>query len=1433
LILMPPLSHDKLLLLTKLTGGMAALVLAALFISTAPVGSSLTAAVTCSGGTSCSSPSSSGNVTLNLEGSGLAVSGGKVSVVSGATDLLLKWPIPPAGVQDGTNFSCFGDGNTCGGLLQVLAGTAPKYSTTFTDGSDTYLVAPFTSDMITKILKWMPSGNSGLGCFGNGTTCGIATFTVPGNGGYPLSPQIITIGGSTYLALANSGTGLSDSLVSYVYKWMTTQYAEGSLPLRASGVTGTTYFDRSWQIDNNSTVTKIGVYATTPGTTTVKIAKRNSTGNYDIVVSQTCNHPGTGWYDCTLTSPYVVPASGTYLAGAYALSTPLYTTNTQVALSSVAGDKTGTGVAIAELTNNTIGVRVTYSTAVSNTPCFGDGVECIDATNAILGERSVQGIGNGFNTLSTNPSWETVTYGGNTYLMLASDHSNSGSSRLYTYQWMPSTYSIESRALAGVIHMGANTWVDRSWQLFNGLTVTKIGIISTTSQTITVKIVKRNSAGNYDIVSNDSCAIPGTGWYDCTLATPYTIPATGQYYIGIYGNNFAQWTGIATTPRANSNAGDITGTGKTITEGTGSVPATRVTYSTAIGGGCFGDGAACNTTQTLGVNTYQSIAIATPGRSNVFTQGGVPYLIVGSYGTAAPAYVFKWTASGADCGANGGWGNGTACANPTTAGQNTYQQIQQFNYVANKAFTIAGNLYLLPGAYSTTTTPLYKWISSGTNCPTGGGFGADNIATPACATSAGGGIFQAIKIDNSARLGSSPLGTSGWGIIPDGTTAYVDDGYSGYVYKWIPNAGAMNMGCFGDGVNCANNTTDGNGVFYTIGGTPSLYASYDVTAFNISGVPFLVVGNRVGPTYAYDVVRASSLPCFGNGATCSTAAQVVHVTQPNTVKTFSMNNVQYMAVGTAASAGSGNSYGGLYLWMNGSNCWGDTTACEAPLQHISVSNTQAISYFTQGGNSYLAFADANGIADEQGPMVHVYQWMPPAGVSNPGGLRVSYYNGVDFGTPVSTGVDTSIDHYWWTSSPAPGVSSDNFSMRWEGGIVAPATGTYSFHLLTDDGTRVWIDGKLIFDMWGLHDDATANSTISSSWAANSQHIIRIEYQEHTRNAGMELTWSYPGSGGYIDVPPSAMYQVGPTDPTHSPQNQFGCFGDTYICDEPYQRTPRSNPQDLKTFTMQGTATSYLVTAGGDGTIYEKWTNGAWPCPVNGGFGNGTICSHEGSYNNAGLVGAGNTSSSVEPFTIGGNQYLTSAFSNSSNVVSIYKWIPGSNCFGDGTTCDVFGNWNSYQTSGSNTGDGKDLYVFDNNGTTSLAYTSDDFKYVRILRWNANGTGCPAGGGMGTGTSTCSTATFLNKILQGISSATTGYPQSSRVLPIGSELFLLTGVAADATGSLVYRWMPSSDCFGDGTFCGGAFQKLPIGDTLRVEATTTPEWFILHCPEPWI
>ncbi|MHC4704852.1 MAG: LamG-like jellyroll fold domain-containing protein, partial [Planctomycetota bacterium] len=86
-----------------------------------------------------------------------------------------------------------------------------------------------------------------------------------------------------------------------------------------------------------------------------------------------------------------------------------------------------------------------------------------------------------------------------------------------------------------------------------------------------------------------------------------------------------------------------------------------------------------------------------------------------------------------------------------------------------------------------------------------------------------------------------------------------------------------------------------------------------------------------------------------------------------------------------------------------------------------------------------------------------------------GGVKGEYFQGmVPGGIPVLTRTDPQIDFSWGNNAPDPAVGEDNFSCRWTGQVEAVFTETYTFYTNSDDGVRLWVDGKQLINNWTDH-----------------------------------------------------------------------------------------------------------------------------------------------------------------------------------------------------------------------------------------------------------------------------------------------------------------------------------------------------------------------------
>ncbi|MBT9595726.1 MAG: DUF1929 domain-containing protein [Vitreoscilla sp.] len=164
-------------------------------------------------------------------------------------------------------------------------------------------------------------------------------------------------------------------------------------------------------------------------------------------------------------------------------------------------------------------------------------------------------------------------------------------------------------------------------------------------------------------------------------------------------------------------------------------------------------------------------------------------------------------------------------------------------------------------------------------------------------------------------------------------------------------------------------------------------------------------------------------------------------------------------------------------------------------------------------------------------------WLPPGMVSHAAvpasqlmpaapatgtGLVGSYFNNAKLqGLPVWQRMDV-VDFDWGTGSPGAGLNADKFSVRWSGTLEAPSTGKYVFQTLSDEGVRVWVNGKRVIDHWTAHVSAVDTSK-AIALTAGQRYAVRVEFFDVSGAGLVQLRWATPGTSTQVVIPIERLY----------------------------------------------------------------------------------------------------------------------------------------------------------------------------------------------------------------------------------------------------------------------------------------------------------------------
>ncbi len=141
------------------------------------------------------------------------------------------------------------------------------------------------------------------------------------------------------------------------------------------------------------------------------------------------------------------------------------------------------------------------------------------------------------------------------------------------------------------------------------------------------------------------------------------------------------------------------------------------------------------------------------------------------------------------------------------------------------------------------------------------------------------------------------------------------------------------------------------------------------------------------------------------------------------------------------------------------------------------------------------------------PQIQAEHLIPAGAKPGEQGLKAEYFNNMDLsGQPVLVRIDRQVHFDWGGGSPDPAVRTEQFSARWTGKIVPPVSGKYRLGVMTDDGVRLYIDGKLVIEYW--KDRGPTADVIAMELEAGRAYDVRMEYYENGGGAFASLGWDY-------------------------------------------------------------------------------------------------------------------------------------------------------------------------------------------------------------------------------------------------------------------------------------------------------------------------------------
>lgn len=174
----------------------------------------------------------------------------------------------------------------------------------------------------------------------------------------------------------------------------------------------------------------------------------------------------------------------------------------------------------------------------------------------------------------------------------------------------------------------------------------------------------------------------------------------------------------------------------------------------------------------------------------------------------------------------------------------------------------------------------------------------------------------------------------------------------------------------------------------------------------------------------------------------------------------------------------------------GMDQWRDQSATQYAADVPMSTGTHKVrfEYYENGGDAVarLGYATAS---------------VPPPSDCPSGQYRAEFFAGRTLsGAPLVAACTDEINYSMGAGSPDPAVPADDFSGRWTA-VRTFEAGTYVFETTSDDGVRVFVDGKVVpgLDQWKLQAPTTYRAEVPMTAGS---HEIRVEYYEATGGAVM-------------------------------------------------------------------------------------------------------------------------------------------------------------------------------------------------------------------------------------------------------------------------------------------------------------------------------------------
>ena len=219
---------------------------------------------------------------------------------------------------------------------------------------------------------------------------------------------------------------------------------------------------------------------------------------------------------------------------------------------------------------------------------------------------------------------------------------------------------------------------------------------------------------------------------------------------------------------------------------------------------------------------------------------------------------------------------------------------------------------------------------------------------------------------------------------------------------------------------------------------------------------------------------------------------------------------------------------GSQVWVNGQMVVNNDGL--HPMIEVAGTTTLAagthqvvVNYFEKAGGQGLRV----DVTNPTGVRQSINSYLPSDPAATPAepivGVEYDYYEGSwnalpDFNALLALDSGTLTD-----ISLSPATAADNFALRFNASLQIQTPGAYTFHLTSDDGSLLAIDGSVVVDNDGLHGAIEASGTAVLTAGV---HDITVSYFERT---GLQTLIAEVTDPAGVRQPLSSLFYVAPVN----------------------------------------------------------------------------------------------------------------------------------------------------------------------------------------------------------------------------------------------------------------------------------------------------------------